>query len=287
MIGSSLRKELEEGGHSVVRLGRSALSAPDCFSWDPVAGQGPPLEALDGVDAVINLAGANLNARRWTRAFKEELWESRLRSTGLLAEAIAGMNEPPSVFVSGSAVGYYGSRGDEELFEQSSAGSGFLAELCREWEMATTSASEAGIRVVLPRIGPVLSTAGGVLETMIPAFKLGTGGWLGDGSQWLSWITLRDVVRAFRFVVEGEAVSGAINLVAPNPVTNRQFAKALGRAMHRPAVMSVPKFAAQLVFGEVIEEVGLASARVTPRLLLEAGFEFLDTEIAAALEAVL
>lgn len=287
LIGSALVEQLEKDGHTVVRLVHRGEGAESVFLWDPLIGEGPPIEALEGVDVVINLAGISLSKRRWSSARMEGFVRSRVDSTRLLSEALAAADDRPHVFINASAIGFYGHREDEKLFENAIPGEGFLAALCVRWEDSVAAAREAGIRTVVARFASVLSPSGGSLAIMIPPFKLGTGGWLGDGTQWVSWVSLPDTVKALRYLVAEDSIEGAVNIAAPNPVTNRQFAEALGRVLHRPIFMGIPRFAAHLVFGGVVDEIGFSSARVEPRVLLENGFEFEHPTIDEALRAVL
>jgi uncharacterized protein (TIGR01777 family) len=273
-IGSHLAKALAADGHRIVPLVRRRPSSAHTVSWDPEAGT-LDRDALARVqsDVVINLAGEPI-AHRWTASRKRRIRESRIRGTAALAQAIAMLPSRPRVLLSGSAMGYYGAhRGDELLDEESTPGSDFLAQTARDWEAATASASSAGIRVVLLRTGLVLQRGGGVLARMLPPFRLGLGGRLGGGKQWMSWIAMEDVVRAIRFVAE-TTISGPVNLVAPAPVTNSEFTKVLARVLHRPAILPVPRLLLQLLFGTMAENTILASQRLVPKRLAGAGFEF-------------
>jgi uncharacterized protein len=287
LIGSELLGALRSAGHDTVRLVRRPPAAEDERHWDPARGILDP-SCLAGVDAVVHLAGAGIGERRWTAARRRVLVSSRVDSTALLARAIANMEAPPSVLVCASAIGIYGDRGDEVLTEESAPGTGFLAELCRQWEGAASPAAGAGIRTVHTRSGIVLSARGGALRRQLPLFRLGLGGRLGSGAQWTSWVTLHDEVRALRFALEHDSVSGPVNVTAPAPVTNRDFTAALGRVLHRPAVLAVPAFALRLALGRgVADEAVLASQRVRPAALEEAGFGFDHGEIGPALAALL
>ncbi len=277
LIGSALIPAL--AGNEIVRLRRG-------MHWDPEHGILDP-EVLRGAEAVIHLAAENLDRARWTPRQMAKIRESRVRGTGAVARAIAALAERPRVLVSASAVGYYGDRGDEVLDETSGPGTGFLAEVCRAWEEAAAPAAEAGVRVVRMRFGVVLSAHGGALARMLPPFRLGAGGPVGHGRQWVSWITLDDAVAAIRHVLADESLSGPVNAVSPNPVRNRDFVRALGRAVGRPAVIPAPAFALRLVFGRVVDEVLLPSQRAVPRRLEQAGFAFRHASIAEALQAVL
>ena len=284
LIGSSLSQELEEGGHSITRLTRSPQAAND-IRWDPDAGKidGP----LEGYDAVVHLAGESIAEGRWTASKKVRIMQSRRKGTRLLAEAIAGLSEPPEVMVSASAVGYYGDRGNELLREDSGPGSDFLAEVCKAWEAAADPAREAGIRVVHPRFGIILSPKGGALGTTLPIFKLGGGGRIGSGRQWWSWVVLDDVVGAIRHALENASVEGPVNVGSPNPVTNARYTKALGEVLNRPTVFPLPAPAARLLLGEVADALLLASQRIDPAKLEETGYLFRYPELEGALRHLL
>ncbi|WP_199430222.1 TIGR01777 family oxidoreductase [Qaidamihabitans albus] len=284
LIGNALVSGLRESGHEVRRLVRRAPRGGDERGWDPPAGRIDD-GAFDGVDAVVNLCGAALASGRWSGARKQVLTDSRLEPTEVLAEAAAEHGVP--VFLSASGINYYGDTGDREVDESAPAGEGFLAELCVAWEEAATSAARGGARVVLLRTAPVLSGRGGLLGPLKPLFRLGLGGRLGDGRQYFPWISLPDQVAAIRFALEHEAVSGPVNLATPNPVTNAEFTRALGRALHRPAPWWVPGPALRVVLGEAAEEMILSGPRAVPRALPGAGFTFAHTDLDKALAAVL
>jgi hypothetical protein len=289
LIGTALTEALRADGHDVLPLVRSAAGTAGgsgAIAWDPVAGT-VDARALERLDAVVHLAGAGIGDKRWTEARRAEILESRTQGTGLLAHTLAQLSEPPGVFVSASAIGFYGDRGDEELTETSGHGSGFLANLCVAWEQATQPARDAGIRTVVARTGIVLTRRGGALPKMLPLFRFGLGGPFGSGAQWMSWISLADEIAALRLLLTS-SVEGPVNLTAPQPVTNKQFAKALGRALRRPAVLPVPKLGPRLVLGrEMADEVLFASQRVRPRVLQDGGFDFAHSELPDALTAVL
>lgn len=285
LIGSALAQELTGRGHDVRRLVRSGGRA-DGIPWDPAAGVLDPT-ALNGVDAVIHLSGESVASGRWTAARKKSIRDSRVRSTQLLANAIAAVDTRPATWLCASAIGYYGDRGGAWLDETSPAGNGFLAGVCQEWEAATAPAANAGVRVANLRFGVVLSRDGGALKQMAAAFKLGAGGVIGTGTQYMSWITLRDAVRAVLHTLEGPSVRGPVNIVSPNPVTNRELTKAVGAALRRPTVLPMPAPLARLVFGEMANEMFLASTCVRPMRLLESGFVFEAPELAPALCAML
>jgi uncharacterized protein (TIGR01777 family) len=241
---------------------------------------------LEGFDAVVHLAGESIAEGRWTEAKRGRIRDSRVQGTRVLADTLARLIHPPKVFLCASAVGFYGSRGDEELDEESPAGSGFLSDVCREWESACRPAVEAGIRVVNLRLGMVLSTRGGALAKMLPIFRLGLGGRLASGRQYVSWITLDDVVEAIQFVMATDSLEGPVNAVAPGAVTNREFTRVLGRVLRRPAILPAPAFALRCVLGQMAQELLLASTRALPRRLLEAGFAFRDPDLEGALGRV-
>ena len=256
------------------------------FSWDPQAGSIDKV-ALENVDAVLHLAGDNVGKGRWNDEKKERLRESRMASTRLLVDTILAMKQPPKVFICASAIGYYGDRGDEILDESKTVGKGFLASLCEEWESITAPLSQAGVRVVNLRIGVVLSPKGGALGAMLPAFQAGGGGPIGPGSQYLSWISPDDLAGAIYHCISTESISGPVNLVAPNPVQNKKFAETLGHVLFRPAFLPMPAMAARILFGEFADEALLASARVTPKKLIESGYVFRDPDLETALKCQL
>ena len=282
LIGTALCDALRARGDNVVRLVRR-LPADGELGWDPAAGT-IDAAGLADVDAVVHLSGAGIGDRRWSAARRSEIVSSRVRSTKLLARTMAAMVKPPAVFVSASAVGIYGDRGDEQLTEQSATGTGFLADLCRRWEGATGPAADAGVRVVVIRSGVVLAGRGGALARQVPLFRRGVGGRLGSGMQWVSWITLSDETRVMLRALDDGRLAGAVNATAPTPVTNAVFTRALGRALHRPTVATVPALALKLALGSgVASEVVLASQRVIPARLESAGFVFDHPDIDGAL----
>jgi uncharacterized protein len=287
MVGTELVPALEREGHLVRRLVRGAVRDADQeISWDPAAGKIDAAE-LNGIDAVVHLAGENIAGHRWSKDFKQRILKSRLDGTQLLCGALAKLEMKPSVLVSASATGFYGSRGDEVVDESSPSGSGFLAEVCREWEAATQPARDAGIRVVNLRIGPILSPKGGALAKMLPPFKAGLGGVVGSGKQYFSWIGLDEVVAAIEFVLKSEQIAGPVNAVTPDAVTNYEFTKTLGRVLGRPTIFPMPAFAARLAFGEMADEMLLGGVRVEPRALTAAGFKFAYPELEPALRHLL
>jgi uncharacterized protein (TIGR01777 family) len=286
LVGSALIPALVARGDRVIRLVRHPAEpgAPE-IEWRPGNRLDP--EALEGFDAVIHLAGENIFGR-WTAAKKEAIRESRVSGAQTLSDAIAGCQRSPHIFLSASAIGYYGSRADESLDEESSSGEGFLAEVGRDWEGATAAARRAGARVVNLRFGVVLSPQGGALKKMLPAFRLGLGGRIGSGKQWFSWISIADAIGAILFALDQERVRGPLNLVAPAPVTNADFGKTLSRVLHRPAIFPVPLFIPRLIFGrETTAETFSASQRVIPAKLVAAGYNFRHPELEGALRALL
>lgn len=285
LIGSALIPHLRSVGHEVVRLVRRPAAAPDEVSWDPGAGT-VDLDALADTDGVVHLAGAGVGDHRWTDAYKREILSSRVDGTNTIATAMARLEPRPRVLVSASAVGWYGDTGDRVVDESASAGEGFLADVVRAWEAAAEPARSAGIRVVHPRSGLVVSGAGGAWRRMFPLFKLGLGGKLGPGDQYWSWISLRDEVRALQFLLEQERLSGPVNLTGPAPVTNSEVTKAMGRVLGRPTLLPVPSLALKAVLGEFSTEV-LGSARVLPNRLTSSGFVFQDATIDSAIRSAL
>jgi uncharacterized protein len=286
LIGSALVAYLRRQDDDVIPVVRGQ-ERPGEITWDPSAGRIDP-RRLEGLTAVVHLAGAGVGDHRWSPTYKETLRTSRTDGTATLASTLASMTDPPKVLLSGSAVGYYGVRGNEELTEHSPAGSGFLADLCAQWEEATAPAAEAGIRVVRLRTGVVLSAAGGALKRQLLPFRLGLGARLGSGRQQLSWITRRDVVAALTFLLRHDDLSGPVNVTAPAPVSNAEFTRALGRSLHRPARLAIPTVALRAVVGdEMTAEFLLASQRALPKKLTAAGFEWADAEIGTALVTAL
>jgi hypothetical protein len=276
---------LSAHGHEIRPLVRRAARSPNEISWNPDHGT-IDAERLAGVDAVIHLAGENI-AQRWTSAVRRRIRDSRVTGTDLIARTLATLAPRPTVLLSGSAIGIYGNRGDETLDESSPPGNDFLATVCKEWEAATAPASAAGIRVVHLRTGVVLAKSGGALAKLLPLFRLGAGGKLGDGRQWMSWIALAEYVEALGFVLRNNSVAGACNLVAPNPVTNEEFTRVLGRVLGHAEPIHVPRFALKLAMGDMAVDTALASQRVRPRTLLDAGFQFTYPTLESALRAEL
>lgn len=285
LIGTALSTRLSADGHTVLRLVRRDAKSGE-FTWDPAAGKLDPA-AFDGCDAVINLSGAGIGDKRWTDDYKAELVSSRIQTTELLASTIAALDIMPSVFLSGSAVGWYGDRGDERLDELSVPGSDFLSDLCQQWEAATLVAEKAGVRTVHLRTGVVLSASGGALKKQLPLFKLGLGGRFGNGHQWQSWISIDDEVGAIAHLLSAD-VCGPVNLTAPEPVTNTEFTSTLAKVLHRPALLPVPMFAPKIMLGgELVESLLLASQRVLPTALQRSAYEFRHPTLEAALRAIL
>lgn len=287
LIGSELIPFLRAAEHSVTRLvRRPAHEGGKEIAWDPAERMIEP-RALEAFDAVVHLAGENLAARRWSPEFKLKARDSRVQSTSLLCSTLAGLKQPPKVLVTASAIGFYGPQRDEPLDESSHAGTGFLAELCRAWEDATKIAADKGLRVVSLRIGFVLSAAGGGLAKMLTPFKLGLGGRVGSGNQFMSWIAIDDLIEAIHHVLSHDELRGPVNAASPNPVTNAEFTRTLGQILGRPTIFPLPEFAARLAFGEMADELVLASQRVVPAKLRESGFTFQFPELVLALRHVL
>lgn len=286
MVGAAVVRSLTEGGHDVLRLVRSQSAADDAVFWNPTAGE-LETDQLSDIDAVVHLAGENIAAGRWNAEKKARIRDSRVQGTRLLAEALAKLDQPPAVLVSASAIGYYGDRGNEVLDEASKPGTDFLADVCEAWETACAPAVERGIRVVNLRFGMILSPDGGALAKMLLPFKLGLGGKVGSGEQYYSWIGLNDAVRAVEYAIEISDLKGPLNVVAPRPVTNLEFTKTLGKLLSRPTLLPMPAFIARLAFGEMADALLLASTRVVPQQLLDAGFVFEHAKLADCLRALL
>jgi len=284
-VGAALRERLTALGHRVLRFVRGDAAAADAIAWDPQTGR-IDMDKARTLDAVVHLAGENVAGGRWTAARKRAIRDSRGPATEKLSRSLAQLDKPP-VLVSASATGFYGDRGDEMLDERSARGTGFLAEVAEEWERATEPLVQRGARVCLLRIGMVLGKDGGALKKMLPPFRLGLGGPIGSGAQWTSWVALDDLCSAIAFLLTTESARGPYLCVSPKPVTNRDFTKALGRAVHRPALFPVPAFALRLMFGEMADAVLLSSQRAMPRRLLEAGFRFVHEDVDDALRAAL
>lgn len=286
LVGSALVPFLTTGGHRVTRLSRSPHPGEAAIQWDPSAGQ-IDIAGLEGMDAVVHLAGENIAAGRWNEATKARISDSRRQGTQLLAASLARLTTRPRVLVSASAIGFYGDRGAELLQEDSPAGSGFLADVCREWEAATAAAVDSGIRVINLRIGVVLSAAGGALAKLLPPFQLGAGGRVGSGQQYMSWIALDDLIGVILHAISTEALRGPVNGTAPSPVTNQEFTKTLGRVLGRPTILPVPAAALRLALGEMADEMLLASQRVQPTRLEATRYSFRFPDLEGALRHTL
>lgn len=281
LVGTALRPELEADNHDVVRLVRNSPKAGE-IEWHPNQ-DSVDANRLEGCDTIINLAGENVAEGRWTEEKKRKIHDSRVHGTHLLSETIAKLTSKPRVFLCASATGIYGDRGDEILDEQSESGGGFLAGVCREWEKATEPAIRAGVRVVNLRFGPILARAGGMMEKMLTPFKMGLGGKIGSGKQYISWISIEDTVAAMKRALTDDSIRGPLNVVSPKPVTNERFTRALGEVLSRPTVVAMPAFAARLAFGEMADEMLLVSQRVMPKKLQAAGFQFHFSDLEMAL----
>lgn len=287
LVGKALIKSLTTDGHEAVRLVRREPSPGALeIEWHPNQGR-IDSQQLERLDAVVHLAGESIAAGRWSEERKRSIRESRTKGTSLLSESLASLSHPPAVFLSASAIGYYGNRGDELLKESSAPGNDFLAEVCVEWEASTKAAVEKGIRTVFARFGVILDSDGGALAKMLTPFRMGIGGKVGDGKQWMSWITLEDVVAALRFLISHESISGPVNIVAPNPVTNAEFTRTLGRTLSRPTIFPMPAFGARLAFGEMADALLLSSQKVKPSVLEDKGFRFSWPTLEPALKHVL
>ena len=286
LVGTALIASLEAAGHEVVRLVRHYTTSDQEIEWSPDR-YSIALSRIEGFDAVVNLAGESIAEGRWTEEKKLRIRESRVKGTKLLGDALANLTNSPGTFICASAIGYYGNRGDEVLTEAGTPGDDFLAQVCKEWEEATALATEKGIRVVNARFGIILDKNGGALAKMLPPFRMGVGGKIGDGKQWMSWITLDDVIGALEFALENHSVAGPVNFVAPNPVTNAEFTKALGSALSRPTLLPVPAFGVRLLFGEMGEALLLGGQRVAPKRLMSEGYQFQHAQLDQALKHVL
>ena len=285
LVGSAQVPKLKAEGAEATRLVRSAPASGE-IEWHPDRGS-IDAPALEGFDAVINLAGDGIANGRWTEEKKRRILDSRVDGTRLLSETMANLSRKPATFVNASAIGFYGSRGDELVDEESGPGEGFLSGVCRQWESATAAAEQAGIRVVKLRFGVILTKDGGIMGSMLRPFKLGLGGKVGSGQQVISWVAIDDVVAAINFILQNESLRGPINVVAPQPVTNEEFTKTLGRVLSRPTFMTMPAFAARLAFGEMADEMMLSSTRVAGKVLNDAGFKFQYPELEGAVRAML
>jgi uncharacterized protein (TIGR01777 family) len=286
LVGSSLLPYLGSKGHSMKTLVRQKPTHPSQISWDPPR-SGPLPESLEGTDAVVHLAGESIASGRWTETKKRTIRESRVIGTRLLAEAVACLQRPPQVFLCASAIGFYGDRGSDLLKEDSAPGDDFLADVCRAWEAATTPAAHKGIRVVHLRFGMILSPQGGALAKMLFPFRMGLGGIIGSGKQYMSWIALGEVLGSIAFALETTSLRGPVNVVAPKAVTNVEYTKTLGRVLKRPTLFPMPAFVARLVFGEMADALLLSSARVEPSVLLRSGYHFQWGDLESALRHLL
>lgn len=284
LIGKRLTDDLIASGHTVVPLVR--YRDQEGIYWQPKKGILDPA-SIEGFDAVINLAGDNISTGRWTEQKKQRIRDSRVLTTRTLAEALAQLKKPPKVWINGSAIGYYGDGNDKIFDETSPAGKSFLAIVCDEWETATKAASDAGIRVVMLRTGIVLTPNGGALQRMLTPFQLGLGGVLGNGRQYMSWISLEDEIRVIQFCLNNDKISGPVNAVSPSPITNRAFTKTLGRVLHRPTILPVPKFVIKIIFGEMGQELLLSSTRAVPKKLEANGYQFVHSDLEKTLKALL
>jgi uncharacterized protein len=281
LVGSALIPVLETKGAEVTRLVRTSPGAGK-IEWHPNNDQIDATK-LEGFDAIINFAGENIAGGRWTDEQKRKIHDSRVNGTHLLSEAMAKLKQPPKVFLCASATGIYGDRGDEILDEQSDSGGGFLAGVCREWEQATEPAVAAGVRTVQLRFGPILAREGGMLAKLLTPFKMGMGGKVGSGKQYISWVAIDDAVGAIKLALNDESIRGPLNIVSPHPVTNEEFTKTLGHVLSRPTALAMPAFAVRLAFGEMADEMLLTSQRVIPKRLNDAGYEFEYPELEGAL----
>jgi uncharacterized protein len=286
LVGKALISELNKDKHEIVSLVRHASAGASEIEWHPNQGS-IDSERVSGFDVVVHLAGESIASGRWTDEKKRKIRESRVMGTTLLSQSLARSTKPPAVFISASAIGYYGNRGDELLDEKSAPGNDFLAEVCVAWEKATGEAEARGVRTVHTRFGIILDQEGGALAKMLTPFRMGVGGRIGDGKQWMSWIALADVIEGLKFVIEHNSVTGPVNFVAPNPVTNSEFTKSLGDALSRPTLFPMPSFAARLAFGEMADALLLSSAKVGPKRLQESGYSFEFENLQPTLESIL
>ena len=273
LVGKALVRSLTSDGHEVMRLVRGKKASGSEVEWKPDQGR-IEVEQLEGINAVVHLAGESIASGRWTTEKKKAIRDSRVKGTALLSDGLARLTRLPAVFLSASAIGYYGNRGDELLTEKSAPGNDFLSSVCKEWEAATGPAAEKGIRTVCTRFGIILDPNEGALAKMLPPFRMGVGGRVGDGKQWMSWIALDDVVNGLKFLIDDESIQGPVNFVAPEPVTNAEFTKTLGRVLGRPTFFPIPAFGVRLAFGEMADALLLSSQRVQPGVLGEKGFKF-------------
>jgi len=283
LVGTALIKSLEADGHDIFRLVRHYPHSPSEIEWSPDR-YSIALSLIEGFDAVVHLAGESIAEGRWTDEKKKRIRESRVKGTRLLGDALANLTQQPKVMISASAIGYYGDRGEESLTEASSPGDDFLSDVCVEWEKATDLAKEKGIRTVNSRFGIILDKDGGALRKMLTPFRMGIGGRIGDGKQWMSWIALDDVVAGIKFSLTNDSLRGPVNFVAPNPVRNAEFTKTLGRVLSRPTIFPIPAFGVRLVFGEMADALLLSSQKVHPNHLMEANYQFQYSQLDEALK---
>ena len=286
LVGKALISKLTNDGHEIFSLVRHKSGGASEIEWHPNQGS-IDSERVSGFDVVVHLAGESIASGRWTDEKKRKIRESRVMGTTLLSQTLARVTKPPAVFISASAIGYYGNRGDELLDEKSAPGNDFLAEVCVAWERATGEAEARGVRTVHTRFGIILDQEGGALAKMLTPFRMGVGGRIGDGKQWMSWIALADVIEGLKFVIEHNSITGPVNFVAPNPVTNSEFTKSLGDAVSRPTLFPMPSFAARLAFGEMADALLLSSAKVEPKRLQESGYRFKFENLQPALAEIL
>lgn len=286
LVGKALIKALEADGHEIYRLVRHAPNSEKEIEWSPDR-YSIAISRIEGFDAVYHLAGESIASGRWDDEKKRKIRESRTKGTKLLADALANLSAPPQTLISASATGYYGDRGDELLTETSLPGKGFLADVCMEWEQATEHARAKGVRVVNTRFGIILDKEGGALAKMLTPFRMGIGGRIGDGKQWMSWIALDDVISALQFVLNNETLNSPVNFVAPNPVTNAEFTKTLGKVLSRPTIFPIPEFGVRLAFGEMADALLLSSQKVKPQKLEASGFQFRHPHLEQALKTIL
>ena len=283
LLGTELQRSFTEKGYDLLLASRKEPKDEHHIQWSIEDGFTDP-DKLEGVDVVVHLAGENVSGLRWTDEKKKAIRDSRVLGTRNVVDAISKLKNKPKVFVASSAIGFYGERGEEEVTESSAAGDNFLAGVCKEWEAESRRAEDAGIRTVLLRTGIVLSKDGGALATMLTPFKLGVGGVVGSGKQWMSWISLEDEIAVINYVIENENIRGAVNAVSPNPVTNHDFTKTLGEVLYRPTFLPLPEFAVSMIFGEMGDALLLASTKVMPKRLEDAGFEFKYPNLKEAIE---
>jgi uncharacterized protein (TIGR01777 family) len=286
LVGTALIKSLLNGGHDIFKLVRYTPHDQHEIEWSPERFS-IAISRLEGFDAVVNLAGESIAEGSWTDEKKKRIRDSRINGTRLLSDVLPTLDRPPKAFVCASAIGYYGNRGDETLTEASGPGDDFLSDVCVDWEEATSGSAEKGIRVVNTRFGVILDKQGGALAKMLPPFRMGVGGRVGSGKQWMSWITLADVIRGLEFALTSDGLSGPVNYVSPNPVTNAEFTRALGKVLSRPTIFPIPAFGVRLLFGEMADALLLASQKVQPEKLTQAGFNFKHDQLENALRDVL